>query len=524
MLRPQTSAVHALLIAAAAAAGVAAAGVAAGVAADSPAGAPSWTVLPGIRCHNDIASEGPVASLEDCEAHCGPGLVTFCTNATDAGCPGAPQSCWCYPISQLPNCAPQSGWVSAFSAPPPPPPPTPYDYPSPGAFDDHLCSLSLRDAAGVDFNFDLRPVATVNGSADGIGAVPCGVFPLACADVPIPQPFGAGVQLGGGAGAWSCFFALSAGPPLHALADPANAATGGLVTTFAAAWKELSNEANCGDWDPARGRESGRRLILQHACDAAAAPGAVRFLGAVEAPTCTYTLRLASAAACGAKAAAPAPEPNPPAPAMPAWAPNAGPFAAYLCSPVLRDAGGARWRFSLQRLFRRGSDYTVSTPAGAFALNVCGYTAATCTPAYAVAANFGGLVVAWPGGAPPPAGTECAWANGTAAPCSAPCRALAEGAPTFSLANASDGAAGGLVMALQGELVSADEPASTPRCGYDAGGDPLFPSVTVRIACDAAEPALALDGVQADATDAACAFVVAARSSAACGAPAEDGE
>ena len=319
---------------------------------------------------------------------------------------------------------------------------------------------------------------------------------------------------------WSCFFALSSGPPLHALADASNAASGGLVTTFQAAWRQTSDADECHEWDPARGRDSGRKLVISHACDPTASPGAVAFLGSVEDPLCTYTISISSLAACGTKAAAPAPAPNPPAPAAPAWIPNAGPFAPYLCDPVLSDAKGSSWRFSFHQLFSRGTDYTVATPLGTFALNVCGYTQAVCTPAYSVAANFGALVVQWAGGAPPAGPAACAWGNGTAATCTAPCRTLAEGAPVFSLANASNGGAGGIIMALQGELVSADEPAGTPRCGFDANGDPLFPHVIVRIACDPSVSTLKVDDIQATVSDDACAYVVMARSSAACGAAA----
>jgi hypothetical protein len=128
------------------------------------AAAAQWTVLPGIRCHNDVFSVGPVASLEACEAGCasrGP-LVTYCTDAPNAGCPGPAGSCWCYPLSELPSCAPQDGWLSAYLPPPPPPPPAPYDYTAPGAFADNLCNISLRDTSGQDYSFDLRPVAIVN--------------------------------------------------------------------------------------------------------------------------------------------------------------------------------------------------------------------------------------------------------------------------------------------------------------------------------------------------------------------------
>ena len=87
----------------------------------------------------------------------------------------------------------------------------------------------------------------------------------------------------------------------------------------------------------------------------------------------------------------------------------------------------------------------------------------------------------------------------------------------WSLADAANGATGGLVMALQGDLASADEPAAFPRCGWDANGDPLFPSVTAVIACDLAVATLKIDTVNASATDAACSYAVMARSSAACG-------
>ena len=398
---------------------------------------------------------------------------------------------------------------------------TPYDYSAPGAFTDGLCDLAFTDTEGASYEFDLRPVATTNGSVAGFGLTPCGVVNLACETMPVPWPYGAGVQFSGAP--WQCYFALSTGPPLHELTNPSNAATGGLTTTFGPAWTQLSNPDTCHDWSPVKGREEGRKIVLVHQCDPTAAPGTVKYIGVIESPVCTYTATLSSLAACGIKvAAAPAvvaPIPNPPAPAVPAWAPSAGPFAPYLCTPVLRDTGGNQWHFELQQLFSRGADYSVTTALGKFSLSMCGLTATTCTPAYAVAANFGGLVVQWAGGAPPPAGTLCSWANGSAAPCTAPCRTLGEGAPFFSLANASDGATGGLIMALQSELVLADEPASTPRCGYDAQGDPLFPSVSAHIACDFAVATLVVDDVQSSTNDAVCVFLVKARSRAACGTP-----
>ena len=492
----------------------------AAISALSAAAAAPYTVLQDTRCHNHIGSFSGVPDLATCEGLCNAPLVSFCGSSV-GDCPES-GGCWCYPLGQLPNCDSDKGWLSAYTSVPEPPP-TPYDYASGGAFADNLCNLAFTDANATTWSFDLRSVAMANGTSSGYGLAPCGVVNLACAMLPVPAPFGAGVQL---SGAGTCFFPLSVGPPLTALLDPANAATGGLVTTFGAAWTQLSNGATCNDWSPERGREEGRKLVLVHGCDPKAAPGAVTYLGVTEDPQCVYTALLSSSAACGVKVAAEAaaaaaqPVPNPPAPALPPWAPNAGPMAPYLCSPVLADSAGKRWAFSLQGLFLRGADYTSTTALGSFALNVCGNTAATCTPAYGVRANFGGLVVSWAGGAAPPAGTACTWANGTAAPCSAPCRTLGEGAPMWSLADAANGATGGLVMALQGELVSADEPAAYPRCGWDVNGDPLFPSVTAVIACDAAVATLKIDTVNASATDAACSYVVVARASAACGAAA----
>jgi len=483
----------------------------------SASAASAYTVLPNLRCHNHI-KQTVANDIGDCWSQCSSPLVSFCpASANDCPVQGG---CWCYPSGALPGCDEDANWISAFE-PAQEPPASAYDYPAPGAFADNLCDLAFTDASGSTFEFDLRPVAAASGNASGFALAPCGVVDLACASLPVPQPLGAGVQLS--ATGAQCFFGLSSGPPLTALADPANAATGGLVTTFGAAWTQSSSGASCGDWDPVRGREDGRKLVVVHGCDPKAAPGAVSFLGVTEAPQCTFTAQLSSAAACGVRVSAAseaAPVANPPALALPPWLPNAGPFSPYLCTPILGDSSGKRWRFALQQLFSRGADYTVTTALGAFSLNVCGYTQSVCTPAYSVRSNFGGLVVAWAGGAPPPAGTQCQWANGTAAPCTAPCRTLGEGAPMFSLANASNAATGGLVMALQGDLVSADEPVSTPRCGYDVNGDALFPSVTVAIACDASVAGLKVDDVQSSATDAACTFVVKARASAACGTPA----
>ena len=131
-----------------------------------------------------------------------------------------------------------------------------------------------------------------------------------------------GVQLNGG----DCYETLATGPPLHALQDPANAATGGIITTFAPSWTVGSDMGQCGTFDPVKGRELGRSLVLRHGCNASMAVGEVVVLGGNEAPECTYTMDLMSAAACGVPfAPSPTSGPaNPLAPVEPAWAPGAG--------------------------------------------------------------------------------------------------------------------------------------------------------------------------------------------------------
>ena len=258
-----------------------------------------------------------------------------------------------------------------------------FDYAAPGAFADSLCDVSFHDASGSVLEFDLRRVAAVNVSVpggQGYQVTSCGVLQLSCSG--LVQNLSPGIQLDGDA----CYEVLATGPPLHELRDPANAATGGLFTRFQSAWTMASDGGKCGDWSPVLGREEGRKLVIEHLCNASLAPGVVVALSSGESPVCTYTLTIASAAACGvAPRAQPAPPVmNPGGPAMPPWRPNAGPFAPFLCSPILADAAAKQWRFALQQLYKSGSDYTVTTALGTFALNVCGHTATTCTPPYAI--------------------------------------------------------------------------------------------------------------------------------------------
>lgn len=95
------------------------------------AAAPSYTLLPNTRCHNDVGQVHNVSAYEDCEGICltqfGAPMFTYCPNAQADGCGQAggpqPQTCWCFPFSQLSNCGPASGWTSGYLPPVPPSPP-----------------------------------------------------------------------------------------------------------------------------------------------------------------------------------------------------------------------------------------------------------------------------------------------------------------------------------------------------------------------------------------------------------------
>ena len=183
-----------------------------------------------------------------------------------------------------------------------------FDYAAPGAFADSLCDVSFRDASGAVLEIDLRGVAAVNVSVpggQGYAVTPCGVLQLSCAGAGLVQSLSPGIQLDGDA----CYEVLATGPPLHELRDPTNAATGGLYTRFQAAWTMASDAGKCGDWNPALGREEGRKLVIEHLCNASLAPGVVVALSSGESPVCSYTLTIASAAACGM---APRAQPAPP--------------------------------------------------------------------------------------------------------------------------------------------------------------------------------------------------------------------
>jgi hypothetical protein len=397
---------------------------------------------------------------------------------------------------------------------------TPYDYPTANApFLPYLCDIVLQDSSGKPFQFDLTPVGginlTISNGGESYMIDACGVTPFV---TNLPGSVGTiapGIQT-------SQNEVLAIGPPLHSLIDSNNAATGGIRTTFSPAWTASSDGAKCGDWDPLRGRERGRFMVLNHYCNPSMSPGSIKSLGVSESPECVYNFQLESAAACGV---------NPPSPNItsinsianpePQWAPGAGPFADYLCNPVLSTSSGKFFSFNFSALFS-SSDYKFTASDGtSYALNVCGYTHSVCTPSYNVRANFGELVAFWPNGSQPPQGTVCSFSNGTVTDCTPPCRTLGEGAPQFSLIDPTNGATGGVIMALEGEIVYADEPKEYQTCGFDAQNNPLYPSVSVNLMCDTTVGKSQLkiqNAVQTqDPTSGACSFVVTATTGAACG-------
>lgn len=89
-----------------------------------------FTLLPGVRCHDDFGQVDGVPSLAACEAACssarGCDVFSYCPALGVGGCPVA-GGCWFYKYSQLPACeANQSSWVSGWQAPASPTPaPTP---------------------------------------------------------------------------------------------------------------------------------------------------------------------------------------------------------------------------------------------------------------------------------------------------------------------------------------------------------------------------------------------------------------
>ena len=394
---------------------------------------------------------------------------------------------------------------------------TPYDYVSSGAFSRYLCDIVLTESSGKLFEFDLTPIAGINLTIQGgesymIDA--CGVTNFVATLPGSVESLSPGVQIQQNE-------ILGIGPPLHSLIDSNNAATGGIRTTFAPAWTASSDGAKCGDWDPIRGRERGRFMVMNHFCNSSMALGEIIALGVTENPECTYNFELSSAAACGIT------PPNPnitsintASSPVPNWSPGAGPFASYLCNPVLQTTSGKVLHFNFSALFS-SSDYIFAASDGtSYALNICGYTNTVCTPSYNVRANFGELVAFWPNSNLPPSGTVCSFSNGTVTSCTKPCRTLGEGAPSFSLIDPTN-STGGVTMALEGEIVYADEPRQYQTCGFDSLNNPLYPSVSVNLMCDNSIGSNTLKITSAtqqqDPITGACTFLITASTSAACG-------
>jgi hypothetical protein len=415
---------------------------------------------------------------------------------------------------------------------------SPYDPITAGLYaDQSLCVFQLSDANGQAYQYDLRPVGaevmTFKTQQYVYEFSPCGIAAPACTP-PYGQywPLSAGYQTQGGPGSGTCWDqinnsyvpcsgtceGLAVGPPQHQLLDPNNAATGGISTSYAGMWTPNSDSEKCGNIDPVRGKELGRSLEIVHICSPNMPPGVVNVTSQSENPACHYIFNVLSSAACGVKVSQPNPPLPGPSPALPVWAPGAGPMAPYLCSPNLTDTSGKKWGFSFSQLFNPTQDYSVTGSDGtAYNFNICGYTSTTCTPSYSVAANFGGVVATWGPANPPPSGATCYWANGTQATCTNDCRTLGEGAPSWSLANPSNGATGGVTMALQGEFAYADEPTSH-ICGFDPYLNPVPASVTITLSCDPSTPAnkLAVTGVTSGPS--ICTYNIQAKTAAACGA------
>ena len=401
----------------------------------------------------------------------------------------------------------------------------------PGAFPPYLCSFSLADQTGSAFAFDLRPVGSQAVSTDNgynYTLSVCGVVSgFACNPTwGVPWPFAPAHQLTNdkppGGQCYNNALESTApctqycepagrGVPLHALQNPSNAATGGLITTFADVRTGNNDLGGC-PFDEHLGRELGRSLQIVHNCDASIPAGTVKLLGVGENPVCNYVATVASAAACGVKTAGMLPPAG--GPAVPPSTPGAGPVAPYLCSPSLADTAGKSWGFSLSQLFNGSADYVASDANGtAYHFNVCGNARQVCSPAYAVEGSWGGVVASY-AASPPPPGAKCLLANGTTTNCTSGCHTAADGVPLWKLTAPANGATGGVTMLLQGLYVSADEPAAH-QCRWDPHGDAIAMDVHVDIACDASTPANTLVVTGPVVVTAGCHYAIPAKSAAA---------
>ena len=192
-------------------------------------------------------------------------------------------------------------------------------------------------------------------------------------------------------------------------------------------------------------------------------------------------------------------------------------MAPYLCSPTLVDGAGASWSYNLTTLYT-ASGYSVGDGGGGNGtvdFNVCGYAAATCTPAISVQANVGVAVRNY-GGSPPSPSAQCYTVNGTQVPCTGACDTLAVNAPVATLLDASNGG-GGVSLQFQDTWPLADEAVQCPSDPVTGVVGPF--TLAINIACDPGTPPTQLAGV-AFATAAPCSFVITGKSGAGCGAKA----
>jgi hypothetical protein len=87
----------------------------------------NWTILNNTRCVNDIGQYHNISSYLDCELICPSNLsaplFSFCSVEEAPSCPTPTPTCWCYPLSDLNQCSPSSGWISGYTQIPPSPPP-----------------------------------------------------------------------------------------------------------------------------------------------------------------------------------------------------------------------------------------------------------------------------------------------------------------------------------------------------------------------------------------------------------------
>jgi hypothetical protein len=326
--------------------------------------------------------------------------------------------------------------------------PTPSSQPSPGAFPPYMCNITLADASGAAWSFDLLPVAglTLNYTTGGnpsyvYSTSPCGIPAAACdpANFAVQWPYAPGIQYFGN----NCEL-LGQGLPMWQLLDSSNASAG-LSLMFATQTTTNGDPDKC-PYDPVTGTEVGRTVVHQHACDPAVPAGTVVVSGVSEGPTCTYNVQMRSAAACAVSAGTPNPPLPPPGPPVPT---TPGRDASYFCHNVeLADASGTGWSFSFDQLYT-AAGYNYSVSQGVLAtLQICGTGPTACTPNYPVASTYG--VVTQFFGSPPPAGTSCFDENGMLVPCTLPCEILAASAPQWSLQSNTNGGSGGVIAVFDG--------------------------------------------------------------------------